>query len=586
MSRVRTMPDEARVAYFSMEMALSAQIPTYAGGLGVLAGDTVRAGADLGVPMTAVTLLHRRGYFRQRLDAKGRQTEEPVSWTVEDHLEPLEARAKVTIEGRTVALRAWRYSVIGGRGAEVPVYLLDTDLPENAEEDRALCGSLYCGDERYRLRQEVLLGIGGLHMLRALGYRRLQRYHLNEGHAGLVALALLEEMLGGQRPTRARIDRLLSEIRAHCAFTTHTPVPAGHDIFSADLVDQVLGEDRAALLEAFGQRESLNLTDLALRSSRFVNGVAMRHGEVSRQMFSGYPIRSITNGIHPPTWATRSFAALFDLHIPDWKSDPVSLRHAVRIPLSEIGWAHRRAKRQLIDHINRESRAGFDVDALTIGFARRATAYKRPTLIFHDVERLARLAETCGPLQLVFAGKAHPRDEQGKASIREIFAMREALRGRVGVTYLANHDMRLGKLLCGGCDVWLNTPLPPLEASGTSGMKAALNGVPSLSVLDGWWLEGHVENVTGWAIGKDVGPNQPPSPGSTGAHAAALYDKLENTICPCFYREPERFLAIMRSTIAVNGSFFNTQRMMVEYLYEAYYADPGTTPLPAPRRGL
>jgi starch phosphorylase len=580
------MPDATRVAYFSMEIALAAEIPTYAGGLGVLAGDTVRAGADLGAPMTAVSLLHRRGYFHQRLDASGQQTEEPVSWAVDDFLEPLQPRAKVTIEERTVALRAWRYQVTGGRGAEVPVYLLDTDLPENAEQDRALSGSLYRGDERYRLCQEVLLGIGGLHMLRVLGYRRLQRYHLNEGHAGLVALALLEEMLGGNRQAGRNIKRLLSEIRAHCVFTTHTPVPAGHDIFPADLVKQVLGEDRAVLLAAFGQPETLNLTDLALRSSRFVNGVAMRHGEVSRKMFSGYPIRSITNGIHPPTWATRAFSALFDLHIPDWKSDPVSLRYAVRIPLSEVDWAHRRSKRQLLDHVNRESNAGFDADVLTIGFARRATAYKRPTLIFHDVERLVDLAEKRGALQLVFAGKAHPRDEQGKASIREIFAVREALRGRIGIAYLANHDMQLGKLLCGGCDVWLNTPIPPLEASGTSGMKAALNGVPSLSVLDGWWLEGHVENVTGWAIGRDVGPNQPPSPGSAAAHAAALYEKLEKTICPCFYDQPERFLAIMRSTIAVNASFFNTQRMMVEYLYEAYYSDPGTTPLPAPRQGL
>jgi starch phosphorylase len=585
MCGVHTVPDETRVAYFSMELALSGEIPTYAGGLGILAGDTVRAGADLGVPMTAVTLLHRQGYFHQHLDAQGRQSEEPVSWSVEDFLEPLEPRVEVEIEGRTVALRVWRYSVTGGRGAEVPVYLLDTDLPENDERDRALSGSLYRGDERYRLCQEVLLGIGGLRMLRALGYERLQRYHLNEGHAGLVALALLEEMLDGQRDMRGRRHRPLSAIRAHCVFTTHTPVPAGHDIFPADLVRDVLGEERATLLEAFGQRDTLNLTDLALRSSRFVNGVAMRHGEVSRQMFSGYPIRSITNGIHPPTWATPPFEALFDHHIPDWKSDPVSLRYAVRIPLAEIGEAHRSAKRQLIDRINRECEAGFDEKTLTIGFARRATAYKRPTLIFHNVERLARLAERRGPLQLVFAGKAHPRDDQGKASIREIFAVRDALRGRVGIAYLANHDMDLGRLLCGGCDVWLNTPLPPLEASGTSGMKAALNGVPSLSVLDGWWLEGHVENVTGWAIGQDVGPKQPASPMITGAHAAALYDKLEKTICPCFYRDAEQFLAIMRSTIAVNGSFFNTQRMMLEYLYEAYYGDPGTTPLPAPRQG-
>jgi starch phosphorylase len=579
-----TFLDETRVAYFSMEVALEARIPTYSGGLGMLAGDTIRASADLGIPMTAVSLLHRQGYFHQHLDPEGGQTEKPVAWAVDDFLEPLEPLVEVTIEGRSVALRAWRYRIAGVRGAEVPVYLLDTDLPQNAEEDRALTGSLYGGDARYRLCQEVVLGIGGLRMLRALGYRRLHRLHLNEGHAGLAALALLEEMIGMSRGARHDSEAMLNEIRAHCVFTTHTPIPAGHDIFHAELVEAVLGADRATLIADFGQEDSLNLTDLALNASGFVNGVAMRHGEVSRNMFPGYPIRSITNGIHPPTWATGAFSEFFDRHIPDWKSDPLSLRYAVGIPLSEIGEAHRTSKQTLIDRINRESKAGFDADVLTIGFARRATAYKRPKLIFRDVERLAAIAKARGALQLVFAGKAHPHDEEGQARIREIFAIRDALRGRVGVVYLVNHDMELGRLLCGGCDVWLNTPIPPLEASGTSGMKAALNGVPSLSVLDGWWIEGHVEGVTGWAIGTDQGSNQPDPARSDAAHAEALYEKLETTIFPCFYEDQDRFLSIMRSAIALNASFFNTQRMMVEYLYEAY-SEPGVSPLraPAPR---
>jgi len=579
-----TFLDETRVAYFSMEVALGARIPTYAGGLGMLAGDTIRASADLGIPMTAVSLLHRQGYFHQHLDPDGGQTEEPVAWAVDDFLEPLEPLVEVTIEGRAVALRAWRYRIAGVRGAEVPVYLLDTDLPQNAEEDRALTGSLYGGDAHYRLCQEVVLGIGGLRMLRALGYRRLHRLHLNEGHAGLAALALLEEMIGMSRGARRDSETMLNEVRAHCVFTTHTPIPAGHDIFPAELVEEVLGTDRATLIAEFGQEDSLNLTDLALNASGFVNGVAMRHGEVSRNMFPGYPIRSITNGIHPPTWATQSFSELFDRHIPDWKSDPLSLRYAVGIPLSEIREAHQSSKQALIDRINRESNAGFDADVLTIGFARRATAYKRPKLIFRDVERLAAIAKARGALQLVFAGKAHPHDDEGKARIREIFAIRDALRGRVGVAYLVNHDMELGRLLCGGCDVWLNTPIPPLEASGTSGMKAALNGVPSISVLDGWWIEGHVEGVTGWAIGADQGSSQPDPARSDAAHAEALYEKLETTIFPCFYEDPDRFLSIMRSAIALNASFFNTQRMMVEYLYEAY-SEPGVSPLraPAPR---
>lgn len=570
------MPNRARVAYFSMEIALAPGVPTYAGGLGVLAGDTVRAAADFGVPMVAVSLLHRQGYFRQRLDAEtGQQTEETVHWSVEDFAQALDARAEVEIEGRKVALRAWCYRVRGIRGAEVPVYLLDSDLPENAAADRELTGSLYGGDHRYRLAQEIVLGIGGLRMLRALGGGGILRFHLNEGHASLVALALLQELWANE-DGRGDLPQQLEAIREQCVFTTHTPVPAGHDIFPLELVKTVLGGPAVELLGELGQRQALNLTDLALQSARFINGVAMRHGEVSRNMFPTYPIRSITNGIHPPTWATSSFAALFDHQIPPWRQDPLSLRYAVGIPLSEIHWAHDRAKRALVERVNAETGAGFAGDKLTIGFARRATAYKRATLIFRDVERLASIAAQRGAIQLVFAGKAHPHDEEGKARIRDVFAMREALRGRVPVAYLADYDMELGRLLCGGCDVWLNTPIPPLEASGTSGMKAALNGVPSLSVLDGWWLEGHVEGVTGWAIGDDEGAHGVPASGWDAAHAEALYAKLENTILPCFYGEPERFLSIMRSTIALNASFFNTQRMLVEYLYEAYFESGAT----------
>jgi starch phosphorylase len=434
---------------------------------------------------------------------------------------------------------------------------------------------------RYRLAQEIVLGLGGLRMLRALGHRGISRFHLNEGHAALVALGLLEELRASGDETDPA--PAAARIREQCVFTTHTPVPAGHDIFPAELVQALLGAEQHALLATLGQRDSLNLTDLALRSSRFVNGVAMRHGEVSRNMFPQYPIRSITNGIHPASWATRAFAALFDRHVPDWRQDAFTLRHAVKIPLSEIRWAHQRAKGQLLERVAAETGDAFDADALTIGFARRATAYKRAALIFRDLERLAALAKPRGRLQLVFAGKAHPNDEEGKARIREICAARDALRGRLRVAYLADHDMELARLLCGGCDVWLNTPIPPLEASGTSGMKAALNGVPSLSVLDGWWLEGHVEGVTGWAIGDDGGLGGSGAPGRDAAHAEALYQKLETAILPCYYSEPERFLQIRRSAIALNASFFNTQRMMTEYLYAAY-SEPAAGPLPAAGR--
>jgi len=564
------VPVEASIAYFSMEIALDPAMPTYSGGLGVLAGDTVRSCADMAVPMVAVTLVHRLGYFRQRLDSRGRQSEEPESWEVESLLEPLEPRVSLRIEGREVRLRAWCYRVGGENGAGIPAYLLDANLPENAPEDRRLTDQLYAGDERHRLRQETVLGIGGIRMLRALGHTGIQRFHLNEGHAALAVLALLEERAEAPPRSRAVVEACIDQVQESCVFTTHTPVPAGHDRFPEALAREVLGEQRMQWLRRLGQRKILNMTALALRASHFVNGVAMRHGEISRNMFPNYPIRSITNGIHPPTWASPGFRSLFDRHIPDWRRDPLSLRYAVGIPLAEIGSAHSLAKRALIERVNQETDEKFALEVLTIGFARRATAYKRANLIFSDLDRLARIAEKTGPLQLVFAGKAHPQDAEGKALIRRVFEARSRLRKRVAVAYLSNYDMELGALLTAGSDLWLNTPIPPLEASGTSGMKASLNGVPSLSVLDGWWIEGCIEGVTGWAIGSDREGSRSSPKNRDRLHADALYDKLQDVVIPCFYDQRDRYLEVMRHAISLNASFFNTQRMVIQYLYGAY----------------
>jgi starch phosphorylase len=553
-----------------MEIALEPAIPTYSGGLGVLAGDTVRSLADLGVRAAAVTLLHRKGYFRQRLDEKGAQSEEEVEWPVVARLEALSPRVEVEIEGRKVLIRAWRYPVEGEGGAVLPVYLLDTDLPQNAPEDRCLTDTLYGGDDAYRFRQEVVLGIGGVKMLRALGYSDLDRFHLNEGHAALAVLELLRECQEAPPTDGARLLACVDTVRERCVFTTHTPVPAGHDQFPTPLALSLLDVAHGRWLRFLGGPKFLNMTELALRASHFVNGVAMRHGEVSQDMFPRYPIRSITNGIHPATWASPAFSELFDRDIPEWRRDAYSLRYAVGIPAKEIAHAHEQAKVALLDHVNLVSDVELDREILTIGFARRATAYKRATLIFRDLDQLVALTERCGPLQLVFAGKAHPRDEEGKAIICQVIEARKALRDLVTVAYLPDYDMTLGRLMCAGCDVWLNTPIPPLEASGTSGMKAALNGVPSLSILDGWWVEGCVEGVTGWAI--DGGGSEPErSPAARDrAHADALYEKLATAVLPRFYRERDQYVEMMRHAIALNASFFNTHRMVLQYLYDAY----------------
>lgn len=558
------------VAYFSMEIGLDPAMPTYAGGLGILAGDTIRSAADLKIPMVAVTLLHRRGHFYQRLDEQGWQREEPVAWPINDFCNPVSQRVTVEIEGRTVQVGAWQYRVRGELGEEVPVYLLDTDLPENQPWDRTLTDMLYGGDEYYRLCQEIVLGFGGYRMLRALGYGHLRRLHMNEGHAALLVLALLEEKLTSRSHEQEIPADLIDAVREQCVFTTHTPVPAGHDQFPHDLAHRVLGDRHCAWLKAYDPNHGLNMTHLALRGSRFVNGVAMKHGDVSNSLFPGYPIHSITNGVHAVSWAAPPFQSLYDRHLPDWRRDHLSLRYAIKISDQEIWDAHSTAKRTLVDHVNRETNAGFDRDVLTIGFARRAAAYKRGTLIFHDTERLAKIARQVGTLQIVFGGKAHPRDQDGKNVIHRIHELRDVLRGKIRIAYLANYDMTLAKLLCAGVDVWLNTPLPPMEASGTSGMKAAINGVPSLSVLDGWWVEGHVEDVTGWSIGDRIEDCIEPSGDMDACHAASLYDKLERKVLPCYYKDRERFIEIMRHAIALNGGFFNTQRMMAQYLHNAY----------------
>jgi starch phosphorylase len=550
-----------------MEIAADPAIPTYGGGLGILAGDMLRSAADLELPMVAITLAYRKGYFRQRLDSGGNQTEEPDPWMPETVLQPAEITFTVRIEDRDVQVRAWRYNIRGLSGFVVPVYLLDTDLPENSDWDRSLTDSLYGGDQHYRICQEVLLGIGGFSLLRGIGIKNVNSYHMNEGHAAFLTLALLEEQLALRKYT-VPVETDIEAVRRRCLFTTHTPVVAGHDRFPWDLVKQVLGETRAALLQqaGFGAEGVLNMTDLAIHFSRYVNGVAMRHGEVSQNMFPQFPIHAITNGVHAATWASPPFQDLFDSEIPEWRRDNAYMRYAVGIPLEEIRKAHGLAKAALFKEVQRRAGVSFDESALTIGFARRAATYKRADLLFKDIERLKQIAASQGPVQIIYAGKAHPQDSDGKALIQRVIQAAAGLNGGIKIVYLENYNMELAKFMIAGVDLWLNTPQRPQEASGTSGMKAALNGVPSLSVLDGWWVEGCVEGVTGWAIGYDGTI----SGDDSAAESASLYDKLEHKIMPMFYTAPEAYAEVMRFAISLNASFFNTHRMLSQYKANAY----------------
>ena len=552
-----------RIAYFSMEIALRPECATYAGGLGVLAGDVVRSSADLDLPLVAVTLVSRQGYFRQTLAADGTQHEAPDPWDPAAFASRVDARVAIVLEQREVWIGAWLYLHASPFGARIPVLLLDTDLAENAPADRRITDELYGGDARYRLAQQAVLGIGGARLLRALGFRVLA-YHLNEGHSALLTLQLLRdcalpaaERVAGEPPYD------VARARERCMFTTHPPLEAAAARYSDALWEEMFDGfvDRATLRSLAGP-DDLNMNRLAAAMSGWVNGVAERHAETARGAYPGRLLRAVTNGVHAATWTAAPFAALYDRYLGRWRHEPELLgRVASLVPPAALWEAHQHAKAALCARVARQSGVALDADLPILGFARRMTSYKRPDLLFQDLERLRGIARRL-PFQLVFAGKAHPADREGKRLIVELHRALAALAPDVRGAYLPNYGLEDAALLVAGSDLWLNTPLPPLEASGTSGMKAALNGVPSLSVLDGWWVEGCVEGVTGWGIAGD-GP-------WPGPPAAELYDKLERVALPAWHGPREGWIALMQGAIALNGALFHSHRMMRRSASEAY----------------
>jgi starch phosphorylase len=559
---------EPKIAYFSMEIGIRNDIPTYSGGLGVLAGDTIRTGADLKLPMVAVTLLSKKGYFTQALDESGNQSELPVMWEPSKYMISLPLKIAVQIAGRDVMVQAWQYNEVSLTRGCVPIFFLDTDLQENSPEDRDITSYLYGGALAYRLKQEIVLGIGGVRMLHELGFE-IKKYHMNEGHSSLLTLELLNRF---KRPIEDVWDEHLvwdvERVKDLCVFTTHTPVEAGHDKFLYDLVLRILGEPvPLKILKGLGGEDALNMTRLGLNLSEFINGVAKKHGEVSRNMFPGYEISAITNGVHTFTWTCDSFKRLYDKYLPGWANEPELFVRVGRIPDGEIWETHLEAKKILLGHVKLTTGVDMSPDLLTIGFARRATAYKRADMIFYDLDRLEKIGT--GRLQIIYAGKAHPNDEAGKMLIKKIFSIKERLGDKIKMAYLQNYDMNIALKMVSGVDVWLNTPLRPREASGTSGMKAAHNGVMNFSVLDGWWIEGHIEGFTGWSIG--------PPPTETmmvenmdSTDADDLYNKLGNVIIPTYYHERHTWVRMMQNAIGKNAYYFNCHRMMRRYVTEAY----------------
>jgi starch phosphorylase len=556
-SAITPFVGKTRVAYFTMELAIRYEIHTYSGGLGVLAGDIARSAADLGMPMIFVLLVSRAGYFRQTINHDLWQIEQPSWWSPADWCTPLDTTTTVEIEGRPVAIRAWLYEQTGVTGHKVPILLLDTDLEQNSALDRTLTHHLYGGDGAYRLKQEIILGIGGARILRALGFD-IQTFHMNEGHAALLTLDRLAEA------RQASGGDGMAEARKQCVFTTHTPVPAGQDRFHYDLYSaiapQIVPLDTVKTLAG---PDELNMTRLALNLSGYSNAVAVRHAETSRKMFPGHEIHAVTNGVHTLTWAHSEMADLFDAHLPNWRLDPKALTEIVSTPDEAIWKAHRKVKAELIELVFGRTGVVLDLDKPIFGYARRMTPYKRPLLLFSDIERLASIAQHW-PFQIVVSGKAHPRDHGGHEAIHRILEIAGQLAGRLRVVFVPAYNMHVAKTIVAGVDVWTNTPTPPLEASGTSGMKAALNGVPNFSVLDGWWVEGCQDGVNGWAIGTDGGDS------SDGAHAAALYAKLDGTVLPLFHGNRSGWCAVMKQAIATSAWRFSGNRMLGQYAEEAY----------------
>ena len=563
----KIIPDNiSSIAYFSMEIGFLDEIPTYSGGLGILAGDTLKSFADLSINVTAITLLSEKGYFYQKFNNQEYQREEDYKWDPKEKLELTDIELTVSIANRDVKIKVWKYYLKGITGFKLPIYFLDTNHQDNDPQAKTYTQHLYGGDIKYRLEQEMVLGIGGIRLLRALQLYP-KKYHLNEGHAGFIAYELDKELENIPQKQRDLYIRQL------CSFTTHTPVPAGHDRFPQELIREVFPQCPQRFIdlayEEVNQQHIFSMTRLAIHFSSYVNAVSHKHMLITKDMFPHQHIDFITNGVHTLTWTNKHFVNIYDTYIPDWKRNPLELRKALHIPVQELLSAHDKAKEELVSFINSQYNAGFETDVFTLCFARRATAYKRALLLFEDKERLKKISQEVGKIQIIFAGKAHPRDEEGKKIIQKIRQLIPFLSPQINMIFLDNYTMYTAKLLISGVDLWLNTPQRGLEASGTSGMKAAHNGVPSLSILDGWWIEACVEGQTGWAIGKEeeFSTNYEKN---NHLDAQEIYKKLERFIIPMYYHNKKAYGAILRSTIAINATYFNTYRMVKQYLVRAY----------------
>lgn len=538
--------EQQKIAYFSMEIALENDLKTYAGGLGVLAGDILRSASKNNFPMIGVTLFNRNGYFKQSISEKGKQIEGADKSNLKK-LELLPIKFYLPIGVDKVLVKVWRYFLKQDEGIEIPIYLLDTNNPENREKHRRLTENLYPGDLRKKLKQSILLGRGGVKLLKKIGLDSISKIHLNEGHGALAAIELL---LNDKH--KSLTDKIRA-VRKKIIFTTHTPIPAGHDVYFGEFLLKYQPDFPIKMSELV-INDTINFSKLALFFSSYSNAVSLKHRLVSKKMFPEYKIDAVTNGVNHLLWTSSSFSRVYDKYLLDWRHNYRNLKKAKNIPLEEIKEAHLLAKEKLFRYIKEKKNIDFSLDTFTIVFARRFAPYKRPTLLLDDLERLKKINKTIGRLQIIYAGKAHPDDEVGRTLVSEVNKRLKKISHDIKVVFLENYDLSLAKLLVSGADIWLNNPALPNEASATSGMKAACNGVLHVSSFDGWWPEGYIKNKTGWVI-KD---------------ADSLYEKLEKEIIPLYYNHSNTWLKMMRSVISLNASYFNTDRVLEDYIKKAY----------------
>ena len=540
------------VGYFTAEIGLWSDLSTYSGGLGVLAGDHVKSAADAEIPLVGVTLLYREGYSRQHLDSDGIQSETYPVLDPSEFLELTDITIQLPLDNQTMYARVWCANVVGQTGHKVPVYFLDTTHELNSQYHQEIGQRLYGGNDDTRIRQEYLLGVGGVQLFDHLQIE-LNGIHLNEGHCTFAMLELLSRGWSREQLTEKSL------------FTTHTPVPAGHDRFEWSLVKEIMGDklpdDAQELVRNAGDSEGGNrcsMSHLAVALSTSVNAVSILNAEVAQTMFSEKKIIPITNGVHHPTWTSSTMTKLFDEHLPEWKANPNQLKEARKIPTEALKQARNENRKHLRDLVRNETGVEFEEHRLTIGFARRFATYKRANLVFHDLEKLREIG--AGRIQFVFSGKAHPKDEGGKQLIRDIFASAKTVEEEIPVAFLENYSMATGLAMTSGVDIWLNNPIRPLEASGTSGMKAAMNGVPNCSILDGWWPEACNHGINGWAIGNAEDDRNDPR------DAENIYSTLQNDVLPSWERKDETWANIMRESIASSAGFTG-RRMIEDYLH-------------------